>query len=199
MRAAEQPTDDQADRGSEGGYLSKPARAFFEATYPAARAGCCNQLRACGCTEDEAEEIFMETFEKVMRTVDPIGRNFAPAQMVVLLKVSCRRRLIDLRRHQRVIAEVGLDAIGELADSTAAGPDEVAEDRETAAVGAEVLATLPSLDRRVFRQRHELGLTPNEICRRTPGLSPRSYRRTIERANARVRREFERRMAAPAA
>jgi RNA polymerase sigma factor (sigma-70 family) len=192
---AEQPTG-YTDCGPEGGSLSEAACAFFEATYPAARAGCCNQLRGCGCTEDEAEEIFMETFEKVMRTVDPIGRGFAPAQMVVLLKVSCRRRLIDLRRHQRVIAEVGLDAVGELADSTAAGPEDVAEDRESAALGAAVIASLPTVDRRVFRQRHELGLTPSEICRRTPGLSPRSYRRTIERANARVRREFERRSAA---
>jgi Putative zinc-finger len=133
----------------------------------------------------------MATYEKVMRTVDPIERRFDPPQMVVLLKLACRRRLIDGRRHKMVITEVALENAGDMADPTASAPEDVVQDREAAAVGREAIYSLSPRDREIFRLRHGLGLTPSEIQRRIPGLNRRIYRRSIGRANAGVRAAFE--------
>jgi RNA polymerase sigma factor (sigma-70 family) len=171
--------------------LSPAAAAFYAKIYAAARAGCCSELRRAGCSEDEAEEIFMATCEKVMSTVDPIARRFGPGQMVVLLKISCKRRLIDERRHQSVLSQVDLETVDALADRSARGPDDLAEDREAARRVLVAIESLPPLDRAVFRCRHGQGLRPDEICEGVPGLTPRRYRRTIQRANARVRKALE--------
>ncbi|MGN6274703.1 MAG: RNA polymerase sigma factor [Solirubrobacterales bacterium] len=171
--------------------LNGDAAAFYAQIFAAAKAGCCRELRQVGCTEEEAEELFMATCEKVMRTVDPISGKFSPGQMVVFLKVSCRRRLIDERRHRRLVAQVHFDSVETIPDSTAGGPEELAEDHETAEVVLNAINALPPLDRLVFRSRHQLGMSPREICRTVRGLSSRRYRRAIQRANAQVRRSLD--------
>lgn len=133
----------------------------------------------------------MATYEHVMRSVDPIERDFDPGQMVNLMKLACRRRLIDNRRHRKILQEVCLENAGPLADQSAAGPSEIAEDRETAEIGLEAIASLPSLDRDVFKQRHVEGLTPLEIRLRNPELTPRSYRRVMARANSTAMELFD--------
>lgn len=133
----------------------------------------------------------MATCEHVMRTVDPIARDFDPGQMVNLMKLACRRRLIDDRRHRKILLEVCLDNAGPLADPSAADPSESVEDRETVDIALEAIASLPALDRDVFRQRHLEGLTPLEIRLRHPEMTPRSYRRTIERANSKAMESFD--------
>jgi RNA polymerase sigma factor (sigma-70 family) len=175
-----------AEKNRSSYRLSPAAAAFYAQIYPAARAGCCSELRRAGCTEDEAEEVFMATCEKVMSTVDPIARRFAPGQMVVLLKISCKRRLIDERRHRSVLTEVELETASGLA-ATDRGPDAIAENNETARAIFRALDLLAPLDRLVFEHRHEQELSPREIQNRIPALTARSYRRTIERANAQVR------------
>jgi hypothetical protein len=133
----------------------------------------------------------MATCEHVMGTVDPIARDFDPGQMVNLMKLACRRRLIDDRRHRKILLEVCLDKAGPLADPSVADPSESVEDRETVDIALEAIASLPALDRDVFRQRHLEGLTPLEIRLRNPGMTPRSYRRTIERANSTAEGYFD--------
>lgn len=133
----------------------------------------------------------MATCEHVMRAVDPIARDFDPGQMVNLMKLACRRRLIDDRRHRRILSEVCLDNAGPLADSSTAGPSESVDDRETVDIAVEAIASLPALDRDVFRQRHLEGLTPLEIRLQNPGMTPRSYRRVIERANSTAMEFFD--------
>jgi len=105
--------------------------------------------------------------------------------------LACKRRLIDDRQHRKILQEVCLDNAGPLADQSAAGPSEVAEDHETAEIGLEAVASLPELDRNVFKQRHVEGLTPLEIRLRNPELTPRSYRRVIERANSTAMELFD--------
>lgn len=166
--------------------LSPASAAFYARIYRAARAGCCRELRRAGCNEEEAEEIFMATCEKVMRTVDPISSRFAPGQMVVFLKVACKRRLIDERRHRNLLTEVELETVSGLA-APERGPDAIAESNETSRAVFGAINSLAPLDRLVFRHRHEQELSPREIRDRIPALTARSYRRTIERANAQVR------------
>lgn len=172
--------------------LSPEAARFFAEVYESARRGCMKELRDCGCSEAEAEDLFSATFQSVLEKVDPIGRNFAKPQMVNLLKTSSRRRLIDERRHQAVLRQVELSEVRSLADSSAESPDEVAVEKEALDIGREAVLTLPRRERMVFHQRHQLRLTPQEIQKRVPGLTPRSYRKIIERANTQVLEAFER-------
>lgn len=180
----------RAGNGSNG-KLSEEALRFYERAYGPARAGCLNQLRAEGCSEGDAEEIFAATFERVMQTVDPIAREFAIPQMVKLLKTACPRRLIDERRHQGVLHRVPLADAGSVADEGSETPAERAESLETVAIGREAVASLSERDRKIFIQRHQLDLDPDEILANFPGLSRRTYRKIIQRANARVLRAFE--------
>lgn len=171
--------------------LSSEAAQFYGRIYPAARAGCCHELRLLGCSEDEAEELFMASIERVMRTVDPIAREFDPGQMVNLLKVACKRRLIDEHRHRGVLTEICLDDVGSLSDPSAIAPDDAVEDRETIDAAREAIACLPQSDQMIFCKRNQLGLSPEEIQSSVPGLSPRAYRRAIQRSNAKVFTSFE--------
>src|SRR4249919_2851859 len=99
-----------------GQQLSEGARRFYKQAYAPARAGCLNLLRRAGCSEEEAEDIFQTSFERVMETIDPIARRFAIPQMVNLLKTSCRNRMIDERRHQGILHRVPLADAGSLSD-----------------------------------------------------------------------------------
>lgn len=179
------PASGEADR------LSVEAAHHYARIYAAARAGCIGELRRAGCDEEEAQEIFAATLERIMRRRDPVGEGFGPAQTVTLLKQACVQKLIDERRHRDVLRVVPL--IEEIAgsDRTSQSPTEAAEDREAAAIGREAISALPERDRQLFLQRHRLGLSPEEIMRRNPGLSRRTYRKVIQRANARALAAFE--------
>jgi RNA polymerase sigma factor (sigma-70 family) len=176
----------------EGSKLAAPAADFYALVFTPARRGCPNDLRKVDCPEEESDELFMDTILVVMTKVDPIARDFDPPQMVNLLKVSCRRRLLDTRRHQSVIREVRLDRAVELADPAAASPEESAEARHAIAVGREALLSLAPRERRVCFLRRQMDLSPAEIREIVPGLSPRTYRRLIERSGARMQTAVER-------
>lgn len=175
----------------ETGPLDPEVAQFYRRAFSPARAGCINVLRKAGCSEEEAEDVFAETFERVMRTVDPIERNFAVPQMVEFLKKACRRKLIDERRHQGVLHSVPLADASSVSDDASDTPVELAERHEVVAIGREAVASLSDRDRQVFVQRHQMGLEPDEILENFPGLSRRSYRKILQRANARVLSAFE--------
>jgi DNA-directed RNA polymerase specialized sigma24 family protein len=167
------------------GRLSVQTAAFYARIYAPARAGCIDELRRAGCGEEDAEELFAATFERIMGKRDPLAEGFSAPQTVCLLKKACRERLIDERRHRGTLTLVPLvEAISR--SDTASDPAETAEDREAAAMGLEAIASLPERDRALFLQRHKLGLSPEEILRRNPGLSQRTYRKVMQRANARA-------------
>ena len=98
------------------GRLSVEAAHHFARVYGAARAGCLSELRRAGCTEEEAEEIFAATFERIMRRRDPPREGFSVAQTVALLKRACRQKLTDERRHRDVLKLVPLKEAASRAD-----------------------------------------------------------------------------------
>jgi DNA-directed RNA polymerase specialized sigma24 family protein len=177
--------------GGASNGLSIEAAHHYARIYAAARAGCLNELRRAGCSEEEAEDIFAATLERVMRKRDPVGEGFGQAQTVALLKQACRQKLIDERRHRDVLRIVPLNEALSHCDPTSQGAPEAVEAREAVAIGREAIASLSERDRRIFLQRHHLGLSPEEILRRNPGLSPRTYRKVMQRANARALASFE--------
>jgi DNA-directed RNA polymerase specialized sigma24 family protein len=177
------------DSGIRPRTLSPAASRFYESVFDATRKGVLGELRRRGCSQEEAEEFFAMALEKVMRNVDPVARGFSKPEMVNFLKRAAWRVMIDERRRRH--PEVELSEVGSLTDAGAVGPEEVAVDREAVAIGREALHALSERDRLIFRQRHELGLSPEEILERTPGLSMRTYRKLIGRANERVLTAFQ--------
>jgi RNA polymerase sigma factor (sigma-70 family) len=172
--------------------LSPAASSFYARVYGSARNGSLAELRSTGCSEEEAEEFFQTAFERVMETVDPIAREFSPPQMVNFIKRAAWRCMIDERRRRGQRPEVELGTIRSLSDASAESPEEVAEEREAIAIGREALQMLSERDRLIFRQRHQMNLSPEEILQNMPGLSLRTYRKIIQRANTRVLDAFER-------
>jgi DNA-directed RNA polymerase specialized sigma24 family protein len=170
--------------------LSAEGTHFYARIYAAARAACLAELRRGGCGEADAEDIFATTLERVMRKFDSGGSAYGPAQTIALLKKACLHRLIDERRHCGVLRMVPLEEAS-AREGEEAGPAQAAEKREAVAIAREAIASLSERDRALFFQRHHLGLTPQEILRRNPGLSLRTYRKVIGRANARAMRTFE--------
>jgi RNA polymerase sigma factor (sigma-70 family) len=174
------------------GKLSAEASRFYASVYSSARKGSLAELRRKGCSEEEAEEFFATAFEKVMGTVDPVARGFSAPEMVNFIKRAAWRVMLDERRRRGQRQEIELSAIQSLTDAAAESPDEVAVEREAVAIGREALQMLSERDRLIFRQRHQLDLSPEEILQRTPGLSLRTYRKIIQRANNRVLAAFAR-------
>lgn len=187
---AANPRRGPSDPGG-GRRLSVAETSFYAAVFSSARKGSLAELRRRGCSEEEAEEVFTAALERTMEKVDPIARRFSEAQMVNYVKRACWTHLVAERQRRGLRTEVELACIRPLDDLSAPDPTEIAEDREVAAIGREALQMLPERDRLVFRQRHQMNLTPEEILRNTPGLSPRTYRKIIQRANARALDAFE--------
>jgi len=175
-----------------GGKLSPEASRFYASVFSSAQKGSVAELRRRGCSLEEAEEFFSTAFEKVMGSVDPVARGFSAPQMVNFIKRAAWRVMLDERRRRGQRPEVELGAVQSLSDAGAESPDEVAEEREAVAIGREALQMLSERDRLIFRQRHQLDLSPEEILQRTPDLSMRTYRKIIQRANDRVLSAFER-------
>lgn len=171
------------------GRLSVEAAHHFARVYGAARAGCLSELRHAGCPEEEAEEIFAATFERIMRRRDPPREGFSVAQTVALLKRACRQKLSDERHHRDVLKLVPLTEAASRPDPDTR-PPEIAERHEATEIAHEALSGIPERERRVFLQRHQLDLSPAEVLRRNPGLSSRTYRRLLQRARTRTREAF---------
>jgi len=180
-------------RGGAGARTLSVAEAqFYARVYDPARKGSLAELRRRGCDDQEAEDLFSAAYTAVMESVDPIERCFSAPQMVQLVKRACWRRLVDERRRLVLREEPGAKPRPLRRESPTESPPELAEEREAVAIGREAMATLPERDRIVFLRRHLLGMLPEEILAETPGLSRRTYRKVIQRANARVREAFER-------
>jgi RNA polymerase sigma factor (sigma-70 family) len=174
------------------GRLSPEASRFYEDVYPSARKGSLRELRRRGCSEEEAEDFFSTAYAKVMASVDPVARGFSEPEMVNFIKRAAKHVMLDERRRQGQRPEVELSAVPSLSDAGAESPDEVAVEREAVAMGREALQMLSDRDRLIFRQRHQMDLSPEEILERTPGLSLRTYRKIIQRANGRVMAAYQR-------
>jgi len=171
------------------GRLSVEAAHHFARVYGAARAGCLSELRRAGCPEEEAEEIFAATFERIMRRRDPPREGFSVAQTVALLQRACRQKLSDERHHRDVLKLVPLAEAASRPDPETR-PPETAERHEATEIAREALSGIPERDRRIFLQRHQLDLSPAEVLRRNPGLSSRTYRKILQRARSRTREAF---------
>jgi len=165
--------------------LSPDIAAFYGIAWSSARTSCLKILRRRGCSKEEAEDLFGSACEEVMETVDPIKRRFTKRQMVSYMKKRCESRWIDDKRRQ---SSLKFDPSSEVEtyQDHAEDPARTAEVNETIQFLEEAELSLSPRERRIFQLRAE-GLSPDEIRRLTPGLSYRTYRKLIERANKRVK------------
>ncbi|HWC48426.1 MAG TPA: sigma-70 family RNA polymerase sigma factor [Solirubrobacterales bacterium] len=185
--------DDESGRAGSGrrGKLNPDAAAFYGAIYASARTGSIAELCRRGCGLVDAEDFFATAFLKVMTSVDPLSRDFSAPEMVSFIKRSAVRVMLDERRRQGQRLELDFGAVPPLTDAGAERPDEFAQERERVAIGRDAMLTLSERDRVILRQRHQMELRPDEILLRSPGLSLRTYRKVIQRANHRVREAFK--------
>jgi DNA-directed RNA polymerase specialized sigma24 family protein len=96
--------------------------------------------------------------------------------------MTCRWRLIDRRRHDGCIPLVPLtDALS----TDGAGTDEAAEYREVLAVVLRAVRSLPERDQQIYSLRMLRGFGLEEI-QLLLDISPRSYRKRLQRTNKRV-------------
>jgi RNA polymerase sigma factor (sigma-70 family) len=86
----------------------------------------------------------------------------------------------ELRRRGRKPIDT-LDGAAEAAGAVADGPAESAVRRENERILRDILESLPERRRRVIMLRYAIGLSPAEICEVMGGLSPRAYRKEINR------------------
>lgn len=70
------------------------------------------------------------------------------------------------------------------------GPDEIATRAEQSQITREVLGSLPPRRRAVMVFRYGWGLEPDEVCGIVGDLSPRAYRKEVERGVAEVARKM---------
>jgi DNA-directed RNA polymerase specialized sigma24 family protein len=162
--------------------LNERESAFYARIYGPARAGSMRELRRAGCSEDEADDIFSGTFLETMSKVDPFSRKLAEAQLISGIKTTCQWRLIDRRRHDGCIPLVPLTDVYSVYGN---GADELAAEREVLEVVLEAVRSLPERDQQIYSLRMWKGLDPEEI-QLLLDVSPRSYRKGIQRANSRV-------------
>jgi RNA polymerase sigma factor (sigma-70 family) len=162
--------------------LSERESAFYARIYGPARAGSMRELRRAGCSEDEADDIFSGAFFETMSKVDPFSMKLAEAQLVNGIKTTCHWRLIDRRRHDGSIPLVALTDVYSVSSD---GADELAAEHEVLEMVLEAVRSLPEHDRQIYSLRMWKGLSPEEI-QLLLDVSPRSYRKRIQRANERV-------------
>jgi hypothetical protein len=74
--------------------------------------------------------------------------------------------------------------------SDAASPDEAAAHAEEASLTREIIGSLPPRRRAVLMYRYGWDLEPSEVCSLVEGLSPRAYRKEIERGVAEVAKKM---------
>jgi DNA-directed RNA polymerase specialized sigma24 family protein len=94
----------------------------------------------------------------------------------------------ELRRRGRK-PTVPLDGAPETSEATAS-PDELATRTEEARITREVIGSLPARRRAVLVYRYGWDLEPKEVCDLIDGLSPRAYRKEIERGVAEVAKKM---------
>jgi RNA polymerase sigma factor (sigma-70 family) len=179
---------ESTDRGIS--QLSPEGQRTYALVFESARGACIGELRARGTNQDLAEDVFSEALTKVMSIVDdPGARDFSLGELINYLKRACQTCLIDAARRGMRTAPVEPDALSSLSDPTAAQPDEDVLDREDATRARAAIRSLPEREFHVFTQRYVLGRAPAAIVRSVPGLTERTYRKLIEKANARLRDE----------
>lgn len=162
--------------------LSERESELYALLYGPARAGSMRELRKAGCSEDEAEEIFSGALLETMSKPDLFLKKLAEAQLVSGIKAMCQWRLIDRRRCDRPLS---LEALTDVGSAKGGGADQVAAGHEVLEVVLDALRSLPERDRQIYSLRMLKGLAPEEI-RLLVGVSSRSYRKRIQRANERV-------------
>jgi DNA-binding CsgD family transcriptional regulator len=105
---------------------------------------------------------------------------------VSYMKKRCESRWIDDKRRQSVIRFNPLSGAETSQAHDTEDPAQLAERSEAIQIFKEAELSLSPRERRIYQLRAK-GLSPNEIRQLTPGLSYRTYRKLIERANKRVK------------
>jgi RNA polymerase sigma factor (sigma-70 family) len=140
-------------------------------------------------SDDELDDIYSSAWLSTLGAFERKPRDLSEDELRnYLMTAVANHASREMRRRGRK-PTVSLD---DFAQSTADSPlpEEAAAHAEQAGIARDVIGSLPPRRRTVLMYRYGWGLEPNEICDLVEGLSPRAYRKEIERGVAEVAKKM---------
>jgi RNA polymerase sigma factor (sigma-70 family) len=147
--------------------------------------------RAFGSTfsEEELDDFYSSAWVSTLAALERKSKALDDDELRrYLMTAVAHQASREIRRRGRK-PTVSLDAVGETTEGSVS-PDEAVARAEDAILAREVLGSLPPRRRAVLVFRYGWDLEPDEICRLIEGLSPRAYRKEIERGVAEVAKKL---------
>jgi RNA polymerase sigma factor (sigma-70 family) len=131
---------------------------------------------------DEIDDIYSGAWLGVLRALAGKERGLSDDEVrSYVLTAVANQASRELRRRRRK-PTAPLELVGAVAETDrSAGPDEIAVSAERSQVTRDLLASLPPRRRAVMLLRYGWGLEPKQVCNLVANLSPRAYRKEINR------------------
>lgn len=140
-------------------------------------------------SDDELDDFYSSAWLSTLAAFERNPRKLADDELRrYVMTAVANQASRELRRRGRK-PTVPLDVAPETSDGRTT-PDEAAARREYASLTREVLGSLSPRRRAVLVYRYGWDLEPSEVCNLVEGLSPRAYRKEIERGVAEVARKM---------
>jgi RNA polymerase sigma-70 factor (ECF subfamily) len=159
---------------------------FKEKLLPA-RDGLLRQARRMLGNDAEAEDIVQEAYLKLWSIRHTLDRYDSPPALASrIIHNLCLNRLQSIGYRQERLGEVSLQ---EADAATAASPDSLLEQKESAERLQRLIDSLPDTQRNILRMKHAEGMEVDEIAALI-GSNPDAVRMNLSRARRRVRDAF---------
>ena len=139
--------------------------------------------------EDELDDFYSSAWLSTLGAFERKPRELSDEELRrYLMTAVANQANREMRRRGRK-PTVSLDSVPE-GTAEAETPDEIASHEEEASITREILGSLPRRRRTVLMYRYGWDLEPSEVCELVDGLSPRAYRKEIERGVAEVAKKM---------
>ena len=140
-------------------------------------------------SEDELDDFYSSAWLSTLAAFERKPRDLADDELRrYVMTAVANQASRELRRRGRK-PTIPLDVAPETSDG-GTSPDEAAARTERARLTREVLGSLSPRRRAVLVYRYGWDLDPSEVCDLVDGLSPRAYRKEIERGVAEVAKKM---------
>jgi RNA polymerase sigma factor (sigma-70 family) len=140
-------------------------------------------------SDDELDDLYSSAWVSTLGAFERRPRDLPDEELRrYLMTAVANHASREMRRRGRK-PTVSLDDVAETTTDSDT-PDEAAAHAEQASLTREVLGSLPPRRRAVLMYRYGWDLEPSEVCDLVEGLSPRAYRKEIERGVAEVAKKL---------
>ena len=174
------------------GLSARAAEARYARLFTSLRAPAIGMVRKAfgsAFSEDELDDLYSSAWVSTLGALKRKPRKLADGELRRYIMTAVANQAgREMRRRSRK-PTVSLDAVAERS-SGSESPEEAAAQTEQAEIVREVLASLSPRRRAVLVYRYGWNLDPSEVCNLVEGLSPRAYRKEIERGVAEIAKKL---------